>query len=232
MNPPDVNPQNTEQLGLFVVAQLAPPDGMQVTLRTSPFGGTSAVVLIPRKLVVDDAPAALTSGGNQKLTAGAADPALSPFSMSGAGNGNGSGNANGTPAVAATPAVTVTVTATPTGTATPAASPVRQPRTAPVPTTRASTVRASTAQASTAQASTAQASMVPGRSVARLPLTARPAEYGTGSPPDLDMIQINRGFLSGTPRTGVRRPARHGPPGSPPPGTDRSADGTPMRSRS
>ena len=31
----------------------------------------------------------------------------------------------------------------------------------------------------------------------------RPAgQYGTGSPPDLDTIQINRGFLSGTPRTG------------------------------
>ena len=95
MNPPDVNPQNTEQLGLFVVAQLARRHGIRVTLRASPFGGTSAVVLIPRKLVVDDAPAALTSGGNQRPAAGGPDPALSPFSLSGAGNGNGSGNGNG-----------------------------------------------------------------------------------------------------------------------------------------
>src|SRR6266481_3864566 len=29
MNPPDVNPQNTEQLGLFVVAQLARRHGIQ-----------------------------------------------------------------------------------------------------------------------------------------------------------------------------------------------------------
>jgi signal transduction histidine kinase len=95
MNPPDVNPHNTEQLGLFVVGQLARRHGIQVTLRTSPFGGTSAVVLIPRRLVVDDAPAALTSGENTMLATGSPDPGLSPFSLSGAGNGNGSGAGNG-----------------------------------------------------------------------------------------------------------------------------------------
>ncbi|MCW2935009.1 MAG: ATP-binding protein [Actinomycetia bacterium] len=95
MNPPDVNPHNTEQLGLFVVGQLARRHGIQVTLRTSPFGGTSAVVLIPRRLVVDEAPAALSSGENPMLATGSPDPALSPFSLSAAGNGNGSGTGNG-----------------------------------------------------------------------------------------------------------------------------------------
>ena len=62
-NPPDINPANTEQLGLFVVGQLARRHGINVTLRPSPYGGTTAVALIPRVLVVDDGPAALSAGG-------------------------------------------------------------------------------------------------------------------------------------------------------------------------
>jgi signal transduction histidine kinase len=61
-SPPEVNPANTEQLGLFVVAHLARRHGIGVMLRPSPYGGTTAVVLIPRQLVVDERPAALTSG--------------------------------------------------------------------------------------------------------------------------------------------------------------------------
>ena len=62
-NPPDINPANTEQLGLFVVGQLARRHGINVTLRPSPYGGTTAVALIPRVLVVDEGPAALSAGG-------------------------------------------------------------------------------------------------------------------------------------------------------------------------
>jgi hypothetical protein len=95
-NPPDVNPTNTEQLGLFVVAQLARRHGIQVTLRTSPYGGTSAVVLISSRLVVNDAPAALTSGENPMVKTGpATPPALPFFSPMGAAHGNGSANGNG-----------------------------------------------------------------------------------------------------------------------------------------
>jgi signal transduction histidine kinase len=61
-NPPDINPANTEQLGLFVVGQLARRHGINVTLRPSPYGGTTAVALIPRVLVVDEGPAALSAG--------------------------------------------------------------------------------------------------------------------------------------------------------------------------
>jgi hypothetical protein len=61
-NPPDINPANTEQLGLFVVGNLARRHGISVTLRPSPYGGTTAVVLLPQRLVVDDAPAAITAG--------------------------------------------------------------------------------------------------------------------------------------------------------------------------
>jgi hypothetical protein len=88
-NPPDINPANTEQLGLFVVGQLARRHGIRVMLRPSPYGGTTAVVLIPLALIVEDGPAAITSGHRLPETAGA----------NGSYNGSGSypsgGYANG-----------------------------------------------------------------------------------------------------------------------------------------
>ena len=71
-HPPDINPANTEQLGLFVVGQLARRHGINVTLRPSPYGGTTAVALIPRLLIVEDGPAALAAGGNGAAGLGAA----------------------------------------------------------------------------------------------------------------------------------------------------------------
>ncbi|HEX4830577.1 MAG TPA: nitrate- and nitrite sensing domain-containing protein, partial [Trebonia sp.] len=82
-HPPDVNPANTEQLGLFVVAKLAQRHGIQVMLRPSPYGGTTAVALIPRRLVVEDGPAAITSGENPMLQASAPPPSLPSFTPSG-----------------------------------------------------------------------------------------------------------------------------------------------------
>ena len=64
-HPPDINPANTEQLGLFVVGQLARRHGVRVMLRPSPYGGTTAVVLIPLTLIVEEGPAAITSGGRR-----------------------------------------------------------------------------------------------------------------------------------------------------------------------
>jgi signal transduction histidine kinase len=63
-SPPEINPANTEQLGLFVVAQLARRHGLQVMLRTSPYGGTTAVALIPTPLIVEGSPAALPMGSD------------------------------------------------------------------------------------------------------------------------------------------------------------------------
>ncbi|MFE3033977.1 nitrate- and nitrite sensing domain-containing protein [Streptomyces canus] len=40
------------RLGMFVVARLANRHGIQVTLRSSPYGGTTAIVLIPHEIVV------------------------------------------------------------------------------------------------------------------------------------------------------------------------------------
>ena len=95
-NPPDINPANTEQLGLFVVGQLARRHGVRVVLRTSPYGGTTAVVLIPPGLLVDEGPAAITSGGRAPATAGTG--ANGSYSANGAYNNgayNNRGHANG-----------------------------------------------------------------------------------------------------------------------------------------
>jgi signal transduction histidine kinase len=86
-SPPEFNPSDSEQLGLFVVSQLAKRHGIRVTLKASPYGGTSAVVLIPRHLVVTEeafrvglpgqpasaAMAQLTANGNHAGPAGPAD---------------------------------------------------------------------------------------------------------------------------------------------------------------
>jgi signal transduction histidine kinase len=53
-SPPEFNPSDSEQLGLFVVSKLAERHGIRVTLKASPYGGTSAIVLIPAHLVVTE----------------------------------------------------------------------------------------------------------------------------------------------------------------------------------
>ena len=53
-SPPEFNPSDSEQLGLFVVSQLAKRHGIRVTLKASPYGGTAAIVLIPQHLVVTE----------------------------------------------------------------------------------------------------------------------------------------------------------------------------------
>ncbi|WP_037671703.1 nitrate- and nitrite sensing domain-containing protein [Streptomyces griseus] len=46
------------RLGMFVISRLAHRHGIAVTLRPSPYGGTTAIVLIPHDIVVPEAPAA------------------------------------------------------------------------------------------------------------------------------------------------------------------------------
>jgi signal transduction histidine kinase len=51
-NPPDFNLADTDQLGLFVISRLAARQEIRVALRGSPYGGTSAIVLLPNRIVV------------------------------------------------------------------------------------------------------------------------------------------------------------------------------------
>ncbi|MFC0601302.1 nitrate- and nitrite sensing domain-containing protein [Streptomyces palmae] len=51
---PDFELSDTDRLGLFVVSRLAQRQGVRVSLQPSPYGGTTAVLLIPGKLLNDD----------------------------------------------------------------------------------------------------------------------------------------------------------------------------------
>ncbi|MBE1564683.1 nitrate- and nitrite sensing domain-containing protein [Nonomuraea africana] len=53
VDPPEFDLADSDRLGLFVVARLAARHGVSVTVRASPFGGTTAIVLIPRGLLVE-----------------------------------------------------------------------------------------------------------------------------------------------------------------------------------
>jgi signal transduction histidine kinase len=63
--PPDFDLANADRLGLFVGAKLAARHGVRVSLRQSPYGGTTAIVLMPTSIIVlvSTAPAAAASAG-------------------------------------------------------------------------------------------------------------------------------------------------------------------------
>ena len=53
-SPPEFDLANSERLGLFVVGQLAARHGIKVALRSSHYGGITAIVLLPRKIMVSE----------------------------------------------------------------------------------------------------------------------------------------------------------------------------------
>ncbi|GHC43476.1 sensor histidine kinase [Streptomyces cinnamoneus] len=53
---PEFELSDTDRLGLFVVSRLAQRQGVRVSLQPSPYGGTTAVVLIPSLLLTDTLP--------------------------------------------------------------------------------------------------------------------------------------------------------------------------------
>jgi signal transduction histidine kinase len=115
-SPPEFDLTNADQLGLFVVGQLAVRHGIKVSLRESAFGGTTAIALLPHAILVtaEEAarPPALERG--QQRQARAIGPPPARESADGPGNGPGNGSA-GWPAIAAADA--------PTGNLTPARDP-------------------------------------------------------------------------------------------------------------
>jgi signal transduction histidine kinase len=50
-NPPEFDIATSNQLGLFVVARLAGKHRIRITLRPSPYGGTSAILLLPQRIM-------------------------------------------------------------------------------------------------------------------------------------------------------------------------------------
>jgi signal transduction histidine kinase len=62
-NPPEFDPAESDRLGLFVVARLAAKHRIKIVLRSSPYGGIAAIVLLPHAIVVvREAPDADTDG--------------------------------------------------------------------------------------------------------------------------------------------------------------------------
>jgi signal transduction histidine kinase len=52
--PPEFDLSDSDQLGLFVAGRLAARHGIKISMRSNPYGGTTAIVLIPRELVVPE----------------------------------------------------------------------------------------------------------------------------------------------------------------------------------
>ncbi|WP_169806784.1 nitrate- and nitrite sensing domain-containing protein [Actinomadura macra] len=69
---------DSAQLGLFVVGRLARRHGIKVTLRTSPYGGMTAIVLLPEDLVVRGDGEGPAAAGARALTTRRAEDALVP----------------------------------------------------------------------------------------------------------------------------------------------------------
>lgn len=77
-NPPEFDLANSEQLGLFVVGQLAARHGIKVSLSGSAYGGIRAIVLLPPSVMArgteTDKQAGLSSGGQPPVWEVAAGP--------------------------------------------------------------------------------------------------------------------------------------------------------------
>ncbi|RPF29286.1 histidine kinase/DNA gyrase B/HSP90-like ATPase [Streptomyces sp. Ag109_G2-6] len=81
----DLDLFDSDRLGLFVVSRLSARHGIRVHLRPSPYGGTTAVVLLPLSLlqgaieaVPDPGTAGAGPAGDRRPTAAGAEPAGSP----------------------------------------------------------------------------------------------------------------------------------------------------------
>ncbi|MEH1013315.1 nitrate- and nitrite sensing domain-containing protein [Micromonospora sp. CPCC 206060] len=70
----ELNLANATRLGLYVVSRLTERHGVRVQLRESPYGGTTAVVLVPSGLVTDSGPDAESSGGFPVAVSGGDGP--------------------------------------------------------------------------------------------------------------------------------------------------------------
>src|ERR1022692_512718 len=70
VSPPDVDLANADQLGLFVAGKLAARHGVRISLRPSPYGGITAIVLIPDGVVVSAAAPQVSQRPDARLAIG------------------------------------------------------------------------------------------------------------------------------------------------------------------
>jgi signal transduction histidine kinase len=92
-SPPDFSLADASRLGHYVVAKLAQRHGIGVHLRTSPYGGVTAIVLVPKEIMLeglDDEPPAVSA--TSPVPAAPAIPAVAgPSDGANAQGPNGSG---------------------------------------------------------------------------------------------------------------------------------------------
>ncbi|MGH3302421.1 MAG: sensor histidine kinase [Streptosporangiaceae bacterium] len=106
-NPPQFDLSGSDRMGLFITGQLAQRHDIKVTLRPSVYGGTTAIVLIPLVLVVDET----AIGRGPALPAGREDGARydriggrhAALTAIPAGNGHAPSPGNGYPSPTGTP---------------------------------------------------------------------------------------------------------------------------------
>jgi signal transduction histidine kinase len=103
--PPEFDLADSDRLGLFVVSRLAHRHGIRIALQPSLYGGVSAVVLVPRELIVDVG-SPEDEQGKERATISRPHISGRPVALPGApvgadgaslhnGNGNGNGSVNG-----------------------------------------------------------------------------------------------------------------------------------------
>ncbi|WP_459805762.1 sensor histidine kinase [Herbidospora sp. RD11066] len=79
-NPPEFDLADSDRLGLFVVGRLAKRHEIMVNLRPSPYGGTTAIVLIPTELVVVPDPMEVAAAEQTAPVRPSKAPLLAPVS--------------------------------------------------------------------------------------------------------------------------------------------------------
>ena len=119
-DPPDFDLANADRLGLFVGAKLASRHGVRVALRPSPYGGTTAIVLMPNSIVS-------TTTRVAGALADTAEPLPGRHTALDLGSASGPVLAARRAAVAAAPATAAIPTASTTSTASAPASVVPGP---------------------------------------------------------------------------------------------------------
>jgi predicted regulator of Ras-like GTPase activity (Roadblock/LC7/MglB family)/signal transduction histidine kinase len=80
-SPPDFDLADADRLGLFVGGKLAARHGVRISLRSSPYGGITAIVLMPNSIIV---PAKETGAGQQPDARPASRPAELDLTSGGA----------------------------------------------------------------------------------------------------------------------------------------------------
>ncbi len=85
---PELDLDDSARLGLFVVAKLSARHGIKVTLRPSPYGGVTAIALIPQKLLAEppdgSGPHPVGDSGEWALSRSPAPPPQGPPAQRGA----------------------------------------------------------------------------------------------------------------------------------------------------